>query len=304
MTLKQLIDKKAANLSAAPEDFFSGVDEFQLFIYHRILELISNLEKRGGKLVKSTANLKIALKIRDELEKVLSGREYMEVIASFAKQFDIQKKITDKFFEKAFSDFKNRKVDDLIFTQSKEAAINLLTDATPQTDFLNSISSQIRTAISTESSWAETVSLLKGITLGDQEKDGKLLKYVKQIASDAFAISDRSYTNAVAQSLEAEWFLYFGDELPTSREFCIERHGKYFHKHEVEAWASLNWAGKMKDTTNEQTIFINAGGWRCQHSILPVTIDQVPRDVILRNISNGNFSPSSFEQNELNLPAA
>lgn len=314
MTVEELIKLKSQRLSTVPEELFTGIEAFQVYMFETIMAMLSELEVKKGVFTKTTKNLRIAADIRQELEKVLSGKEYLKAIIAFGKEFDTQKEVTDKYFKKVFSGFEIEKVNDMVMKQAQNNAIELLTSATPKTGFLSGIETQIRNAVSTRSSFTDLVRILRVEAIGVDDpglndryitpKDGKLLRYAKQVASDTLALSDRSYTSSVADSLGAEWFLYFGDELPTSREFCVERHGKYFHKKEVEAWAKLDWKGKMADSTNEQTIFINCGGWRCQHSILPVTIDQVPRDVIIRNMNSGNFKPTAFDIKELNLPAA
>lgn len=314
MTIEELINLKSKRLSTVPEELFTGIEAFQVFMFETILSMLSDLEVKKGVFTKTTKNLRIAADIRKELEKVLSGPEYLKAVIAFGNEFDTQKSVTDKYFKKVFSGFELEKVNDLVMKQAQNNAVELLTSATPKTGFLSGLETQIRNAVSTKSSFTDLVRILRVDALGVDDqglndryvtpKDGKLLRYAKQVASDTLALSDRSYTTAIADSLDAEWFLYFGDELPTSREFCIERMGKYFHKKEVEAWAKLDWKGKMADSTNEKTIFINCGGWRCQHSILPVTIDQVPREVIIRNMESKNFFPTAFDIKELNLPAA
>jgi hypothetical protein len=74
----------------------------------------------------------------------------------------------------------------------------------------------------------------------------------------------------------------------TSREFCDQRHGKYFHRKEVEAWANLSWAGKIQGT-NSSNIFIYRGGYHCRHQLIPVSAASVPRSVIERAINEGYY---------------
>lgn len=63
--------------------------------------------------------------------------------------------------------------------------------------------------------------------------------------------------------------------MDTTRPFCKARAGKFFHRSEVEAWASMDWAGKMAGT-DARTIFVTRGGYNCQHSLLPVSKFAVP----------------------------
>ena len=80
-----------------------------------------------------------------------------------------------------------------------------------------------------------------------------------------------------------KYYLYTGGLLKSTRPFCKERNGKFFKKEEVQSWGDLDdWAGKMEGT-NSKTIFQTAGGYNCQHSILPVSEAVVPKKVIERN---------------------
>lgn len=311
--VRKAAEKKALRLSEIPVELYTGIEKFQLFAYDELIALLDKLSVVGGRFKKTKKNFDIVDDILSELQNLFDGKEYMTIVSEFAQEFDNQKGAADKYFKAVFEGFSPEKIDAQIMNRSKKAAIELLSGGTPKTQFLEGLKGELDKAISTNAGWKETVRNLRTIALGRTDigvndryvtpTDGKLLRYTKQIASDSIAIGDRSYTYAVAQSLDAEWFLYFGDELPTSREFCIERHGKYFHKKEIEAWAVLEWKGKMKDSTNESTIFINCGGWNCQHSLLPVTIDQVPMEVILRNIEAGFFVPTEFDREELGIPA-
>lgn len=311
-SIEEIILDKVQRLNEIPEQYFTGVEKFQRHVYDELIGMLGDLDRSGGVITRSQKNYDIAEGIKEDLKKVLNGKEYLQSVIQFTDQFDKQKAITDDFYSKMFSDFETSKITDLVFEQSKTNAVKLLESATPKTEFLQSISEQIDNSIAVGASWQDTVRTIRTLAIGNdigqndryltlEPKDGKLLRYAKQIASDTFAVTDRTYTKAVADNLQAEWFLYFGDELPTSREFCKQRHGKFFHRKEVEAWADLDWAGKMKDSTNKQTIFVTCGGWRCQHSLLPVTIDQVPKEDIMRNVDNGNYVLTDFDKKELGL---
>jgi len=129
-----------------------------------------------------------------------------------------------------------------------------------------------------------------------------MVSHVKRVAYDAFAVSDRTYTNTVSNVLGIEWYFYSGGTIDDTRDFCQERIGKYFHKKEVEGWGenksccglkypnSNGWQGR-NTLTNKTTIFTLAGGYNCKHSISPVSLRSVPKSVVQRNIENGNYKP-------------
>lgn len=310
-TLLQLIDRKNQRLEDVPDKFQSNVEKLQRRLYNRITELIGQLETRDGQIVMSEANLLRVQTINDELKQVLNGREYIEAIRKFTNEFDTQKAINDQYFRKAFgSDFSQVGIANELVKNSQRNAFELLAGAPAEQNFLIPIRTQLENAVSSGASFQDTIKGIRETVEGTPEADGRLLRYSKQVSWDAFALSDRAYTNAVAEDLDVEWFRYSGGIVKDSRCFCVERDRQYFHFKEIEAFGRMEdlgecntgegWQGMMVGT-NESTIFIVAGGYNCRHTWSPVSIFIVPRDVILRNMSNGNYEPSDFERAELKL---
>jgi hypothetical protein len=87
-----------------------------------------------------------------------------------------------------------------------------------------------------------------------------------------------------------EFYRYSSGTQDTSRQFCLSRVGKYYHRKEVEAWASQNWDGKRTGTTSNN-IFTFRGGYNCRHQLIPVHVSAVPAEVVQRNIESGNYKP-------------
>lgn len=294
MTLKEFISQKDKILTGSTEALFSGIENTQRQIFDEVLSLIDKLERKDGLIIISKSNLDIAAEINNNLDNIFNQSDFTEAVINFASEFEQAKKLNVKYFDKAFPDFKQSELQDAIYNATKEQAVEALAGSTVETGFLQGIKDQINESIISGSSFKDTVTNLREYALGSDQVDGKLLSYSKQIATDSIAIADRSFTNAIAEELDAEWFYYAGGEIDTTREFCLERHDKYFYYKEVEEWASLQWDGK-NDTTTPQSIYIFAGGWNCSHSIVPVSVTAVPKTVINRNLKNGNFNPSEEE---------
>lgn len=311
-TLIQLIDRKNQRLEDIPDRFQSNVEKLQRRVYNRITELIGQLEVRDGQIAMSEANLLRVQQINDELKQVLNGREYVDAVRKFTNEFETQKNINDQYFRKAFgSDFRPTTLANQLVRNSQRNAFELLTGAPAEQNFIAPIRTQLENAVSSGSSLRDTIQGIRDTVEGTDDADGRLLRYSKQVSWDAFALSDRAYTNAIAEDIDVEWFRYSGGIVKDSRCFCVERDRQYFHYKEIEAFGrgedlgecntgDGTWQGQMVGT-NESTIFIVAGGYNCRHTWSPVSISIVPRDVILRNMANGNFEPSEFEKKELDL---
>lgn len=300
MELELFLKQQAKKLKSIPDDFIEQVGAAQREIYDRIVQLLGRLDLDGEYIAMTKKNIGIADEIRDLLPGIMDNSSYKQAVTSYISEFNSLKKIVDKYMVGEFGDSANSSFANAVFDQIKRNAVEQLASSTVKTNFLRPIESQIDIAVQSGQSFYETVKQLREYATGGKVDagaqyqgqklpGGKLVQYSKQISYDSIAIADRAYTNAIAVKLKPDWYLYAGGELPTSRNFCIERVGKYFHRKEIESWAILEWQGKPQSLT-EENIFIWLGGYNCQHTLIPVTIERIPADVIERNIANGNYT--------------
>lgn len=287
-TLSEIVQDKANRLESVPNKFNSAVSKSQKEIFEEILTLLDGLEKKDGQIVLSASNIKEVEDIIEELKKVFYGSDYVEAVRDFAKEFDTQGEITRDLFEKSFKNAEFTELSTAVLKSEKKTAVESLLGSSIDKEFFNPIKSTIQDAVNSGSSLKDLISNIRTITEGDEERLGKLSRYANQISSDAFATSDRAYTNSIAKEIDAEWYRYVGGLLDDSRDFCVHRNNNYYHKKEVEGWADENWQGKSIET-DASTIFIWLGGYNCKHSLIPVPLSQVPPEVVERNIQSGNF---------------
>lgn len=314
-TLNELLSDKAKRLESVPGKFTSQIQKVQLQLLKDIEDILASFDVDSqGNFVISTANMELSAQMDVKLREALDRSEYSEAITEFAKQFNVQIDISDTYFNTAFPNFKPSDIGKMAVRSAQKTAVDLLTDTSPDADFIKPIAKQIELAVVNGARWRETLDMIQDITTGNDEVDGKILKYSKQIAHDTFAVADASYASAVAEEMGAEWFFYSGSEINTSRQFCIERHNQFFCEDEIRAWgAGKNtdpdkfdypkdggWPGEM-DGTDEATIFSTRGGFNCRHLITAVSIFAVPLEDIKRAVDLGFFTPSAFEREELGL---
>ncbi len=126
------------------------------------------------------------------------------------------------------------------------------------------------------------IDQVRDYVVGNSEVESRAMSYTRTFIKDTLLTYSRTYQQAVTADLGLQYFLYSGGIMDTTRDFCEERSGNYYHKKEIEAWADLEWKGKKKGTT-ESSIFHFAGGWNCGHQIIPVSDLIVPQDVKDRN---------------------
>lgn len=302
-SLEDILKVQAKRLTDVPDEFLSKIDKIQKELLPQVNELLALLERDAQGFIKLTKkNIQLTNDLKDQLKIILNNSDYVDAVGEFAKEFRVQELLANEMFAVVFPEFVSGGVASELVKQAQRKAVEVLLDSIGDKSFASAITEQVELAIANNASFTETLLNVQNIVIGDSEQDGKIKQYAQQVAHDQFAVSDASYVSAVSSELDAEWFLYLGGEIETSRPFCKERHGKFYYYKEVESWAAngKEWAG-MIPGTNEQTIYSNRGGWNCRHLIVPQSINRVPIEDIRRNMANGNFTPSDFEARELGL---
>jgi len=310
MTVEEIIVEKVKRLESVPKAFTDNVQSFEKTVYKEILLLFNELEIKGGKVAVTENNLIISSRISDQLKKVFTGKEYLQIVSQYIKEFDEQAKINNSYFIKEFGEINDFNILNAILRKTKTDALLLLTGSSIDANFINPVRSFIDNSIISNSNVKDVVLGIEQIAKTSEGSNSRLLRYSKQIAGDAFSFSDRGYTKVLADNFDVQWFKYQGGQVEDSRCFCVIRHGKYYHRKEIEAWGrgedlgqckeNSLWQGAYKNT-NESNIFSVAGGYNCMHSILPTSIFKVDKSTILRNIKNGNFVPTEKEKELLKL---
>lgn len=301
MTLSEIIKEKLSRLESVPDAFLSSLQKVEKDFLKEVLILVSRLEVKNGNIQRNQKNLVLLSEIESSLKNSFFEKtEYLKSVTEFIGEFNTQSLLTNDYFKKAFEKSTIPDIAKQVLEIKKRSTLNLLLGAKLEADFINPLYSIVDLGATSGASYSETLSAIQDIITGNSQIDSKLHTYAKQITHDTFAVSDRAYTKVVSDELKAEWFQYAGGIISGSREFCIARHNKFYHKIEIEKWAAKDWAGKM-DGTNAQTIFETAGGHRCRHSILPKSIFSIPKEVVQRNIDSGNYKPSKVEVEEIGL---
>lgn len=317
-TLNELLSAKAERLESVPGKFASEISKVQLQLLQDIEEILASFDvDSSGHFVISEANMSRAAEMDVLLREALDRTEYAEAVTKFAREFNVQISVSNQYFNQAFPAFTPSQIGEMAVKSAQKTAVELLINTSPDADFIKPIAQQVENAVVNGARWRETLDTIQNITTGNEEVDGKIIQYSKQIAHDTFAVADASYASAVAEEQGATWFFYSGSTIKTSRQFCVERHNDHFCENEIRAWgAGKNtepskfefpkngeWPGEMEGT-NEDTIFSTRGGYLCRHVIMAISIFSVPIEKVKRAIELGFYEPTEFEIQELGLEVA
>lgn len=201
---------------------------------------------------------------------------------------------------------------DEIIELSKETAIRNLLKEGIDANYTQVLIDKLKYGVINGSNIQDLLEDIRITIVGSKERAGLLERYVKQAQHDALAQFTATYTEAVATHAGIEWYLYIGTKIRDTRPFCVEFLGQYFHTKEVSQlgegvnpitgeYLSADLLKGRMDGTNGSNIFTNRGGWNCRHMFSPVNIQFVPKDVVLRNLRNGNISLNNKQKEILGV---
>lgn len=284
-------DKLSAKIDTIIESFetrFSKqVDKTQGAIFSELQVLLNRLELNAdGTIKQNQTNRKILAKADQALERAIKQSGYYSALDTTASSIGALTGVNGAYFKTLVDGFSpNAKylktLQKQTITQLEDMLANDGLEAIVKAPIRNILNQNINTG----ASYTDLLKQLRTFVVGDPEIQGKLKTYSGQITTDALFNYSRAFQEAVSQNSGLEWVIYSGHPIRDSRDFCLARKGKYFHKSEVEKWASLNWTGKRQGTTSS-TIFIYAGGYRCSDMIIYVSEAVVPQEVIDRVKNN------------------
>ena len=304
MDLQDKIDR----LKSVPDDLVSAMGKVENDAMRKVLGLIESLETESGIILNNSFNLSLISAIEQELKGAIFSNSYYKSLANFSSEFQVQASLNNAYFASIIDDFVVLKDFTKVMEASRNSALSLLSEDAFSQALIKPIQDSLLSSVIGGGSITDTLKSIRQIVIGSNDVDGRLISHVKRVAYDAFAIADRQYTQAVGNHHKFEWFQWFGGKVSDSRCFCIEHHGKYFHRKEIEGFGEglgigncsvysskllrNGWQG-MNENTTKITIWSYAGGYFCKHSILPVSQFVVPKEVIQRNIDSGNYQEAA-----------
>lgn len=297
-SFESILRDKNDRLNDIPLALQTVVEKQQNKVINGILSKLSKLDvTASGDIVISSKNIRVISDISDELKQVLLNDEYLKAVKQFASEFDKQAILNDKLISKGFGEITNPVASEIYIQTAKRGAVDALVGSPIDANFIKPIQGLLENAIVNGATYNDTIDSIRTFVAGGEGVDGKILKYAKQITNDSFAIADRSYTSIVSDYLDNDWYYYAGSEVKTTRCFCEQRVGNYYHYKEIESWGdgknlgqcntgNGQWQGQIAGT-NSTTIYSYLGGYNCMHSLIPVSVAVVTDSDIERARSMG-----------------
>lgn len=288
MTPNELSGNVDSIIGKAEVAFGKKVSQTQTALFEQMQLLVNRLELHpDGTIMQNRANRELLAKVDVYFNKAFTETGYYNELNGFTG--DILKLTSENtayfsFVSESFS--ANSGYIKSLQKQTMGQIESLLANEGLETVLKNPLVEILNININTGASLNDLIKQVRQFTVGNANIDGQLKRYSKQITRDTLFNYSSSIQESISEQAGLQWYLYSGASRGDSRPFCVARAGNYYHKSEVEKWASSDWQGKRKGTTSS-TIFIYRGGYNCEHQLIAVSEIVVPKSSIERAKSLG-----------------
>jgi len=273
MTLREFQEGQLAGDEGIAK-MFDAMSGLQGRLATRIAGILGDLDVRGGTILPTEANIARLSEVMQAIEAGFVDDQYERAVRDYLRTFD---KLTTN--TATWANELGRFSPDLLTSLSRQyktiAAEYLLNAQSFSLTMLNPIAQEVAGYIATGGRYRDLVDSVSTIVTGGGEADGALLGNARTAVNDLVSVYERTATSVAAEAVGADFFLYQGRPIDTTRPFCRDRANKYYHRREIAGWADEDWNGKMAGTTSA-TIFQYLGGYNCRHVLVPVRQDLVP----------------------------
>jgi hypothetical protein len=307
-TASELLRSKVDGLTDIPDKWVSSILNIQPKIAQRLTRLMGQLVTVDGYIEQSARNIQTLTAILENIRMYMTSGEYAEIVGALNTDFIAQQATTTAYLA-TLGELPNTTFAASTYAARRVQLVRQLANGIDEA-VISPIFDTLLTGIQTKASYPELLSSVIDNITGTPQYDGRLLAYSRQLVTDTIAVTDRAFTEIVAADLGLEWYRYLGGRIDTTRCFCDERNGKFYHKKEIELWGDRKnlgacnngkgWDG-MNRATDAQTIFAYVGGYNCQHSLLPVSVFSVPKIAIQDAIEKGYYKPDAATRKELGI---
>jgi len=257
--------RDVAKIVENTDDFLNrNIDGHQL----RLQKSIEDLEKRvinqvnslqtnaAGNLLGPKVNLKQAQKVHKQLTGIFDstyGAGVRDVVAGY-----------DDAAEHVLTSYRGLGVA-ANFTGQDKALIDTL-KGIDFDNFMNlgqSVNEEIvqamYNAVAGGASFDSLLTAVKGKLTGSVDAAGRsMVIHAKTLTNDALMNFHNQVNLNQANAAGLKHFLYVGNVIGTTRDFCAKRAGKVYSKKVIDSW-NFNWQGKSGPA------FTHRGGYNCRH---------------------------------------
>lgn len=274
-------------LDSSVEDFISSLPATEKQLFAKVITLAKQLDLTGDSIQVSVANTRLINQIQQEVDSIISSDAYIGNVKKYIDGFSGVDKAQQAYFSEITTAFSPPKVLAEIKNQITKDVSRGLTERGLGQTTADELSKILQLNINSGGSYADFTEQLRDSILGTKEDSGILERNSRQLVTDSINQYSATYSQTVTSDLGLKWFQYIGSLIETSRPFCVACVEKrWIHESEFKTILNGNIDGKkvslagVNPETTPENFQILRGGFNCQHQLLPVSDDVVPKDVI------------------------
>ena len=261
-----------------------------------IIGMVNKLDSTpAGKLEGVKVNLKQAQKIHKQMVGQFE-KDYNKKVNKMLGDFSQVDKVITRRYKALNESIEFTGIDKVMMDSLKLSTYGRYVQFGEQAR--NSIASAMYNSVAGGAKMSTLVNTIKGILTGHKDAKGRpMTMYAKGFAQDAIMNYHNQVNTKKGEDAGMTHFLYYGDIIGTSRQFCITRVGKVYNKRQILAWDGLDWQGKAGPA------FSQRGGYNCRHHWRPVRkewLQNEDKEQISRNEILGEMAvPSNIKARNL-----
>jgi hypothetical protein len=287
----------SALIDAAVDQFTESVPLAERSIFKELEKLLRALRLNDGNVAKTVSNLRLVSRIQGQLENlVIENPKYEKSVIAYMDSFGSVNTVQNAYFKTISDNYAPSEFLKLLQNDSVEATLQSLTRGGISANVIEPIGDLLRENVRVGIDYGDMVQGLRDYIVGNDTVEGRLSRYVKQMATDSLNQYSAGYTEVVAADLKLDWFQYTGSLLVQSRAFCKAMVNKrYYHRKEVPLLihgkfpefksvggtlnSKTNLPDGMNPVTNAANFTIYRGGFNCRHQAIPVTEGKIPKKI-------------------------
>lgn len=283
---KQLVDE----ISGRIEAFTKGLPSLTADSYRSIQTLLQQIKLDAtGNIRVSVENLRLINRIKLLLQDNLLSDAYLKNVSDLRSSFDDITKLQTEYFSSVFDDFEAPEVVAEMQKVSVNSTIESLGATSINANIIQGASDILEKNITSGASFADMQEELRTYIVGNPKVDSKLASYSKQILTDSMSMHTANYQKLITDDLGLKWYQYVGPKVTSTRPLCDALVDKrWVHESELGSISRGYVDGKNVGTagmiagTNKSNFQVNRGGYNCNHLLVPVAEEAVPKEVRIK----------------------
>lgn len=279
------------------EQFMDGLPDLARSSYKDIQGLLNQLKlDASGNIRVSVENLRLINRIKIRLQDRIISDAYIGKLNDLSSSFNDVSKLQSQYFADVFSDFEAPEVINEMRRVSLNSTLESLSESTINNTVIQGAMDILEEDIISGASFMDMNEKLKDFMVGNKDVDPKLVSYSKQVLTDSLNQYTANYQKLVTDDLGLKWYQYVGPLVAASRPICDALVKKeWVHETELGGISRGIVDGKKVGTegmipgTNSRNFQSNRGGYNCNHLLVPVAEEAVPKAIRIKLYNEKNI---------------